>query len=80
MCLDPFTEEAVALANGRPGPEAAAALKALDPPVVTLRCGHPLHVECAEAAVAAGPARHVRCPLCREPVTLAGGATAAIFS
>ena len=41
-------------------------LRALEPPVVALRCGHPLHVDCAEAAVRAGGARHVRCPLCRE--------------
>ena len=80
ICLEPFTAEAVNVAAAQKGAEAAAALQALDPPVVALRCGHALHVECAEAAVSAAAARHVRCPLCREPVTLAGGTTAAIFS
>ena len=46
----------------------------LDPSIVALRCGHPLHVECATAAVSASSSRHVRCPLCRQPVTLAGEA------
>ena len=34
----------------------------------------------AMAAVTASSERHVRCPLCREPVTLAGEASATFFS
>lgn len=81
VCLEPFSSEAVLAVNsGTSVPSTCQALQALKPSVVALRCGHPLHVECAEAAVTAGGARHVRCPLCREPVTLSGDATAAMFS
>lgn len=32
------------------------------------------HLDCAEAAVSASRTRHLRCPLCRQPVTLMGEA------
>jgi len=80
VCLDAFSDEACACA-GRSDP--ARALRGCAPPVVALRCGHVLHMACAEAAVAAvageGDSAHVRCPLCREPVTLAGAASARLF-
>lgn len=81
ICLEAFSEHAVQVASrGGPGAEVSRTLLGLVPPVVVLRCGHPLHGECAEAAVASGGARHVRCPVCREPVTLSGEATARAFS
>ena len=80
VCIEPFPEEAAAAAAALPGAEAAQALRALSPPVVALRCGHALHVKCAEAAVAAVQDRHVRCPLCREPVSLAGAVSSRMFS
>ncbi len=42
--------------------------------------GHALHLECAEMTVAAADARHVRCPLCREPVSLGGAVGARLFT
>eukprot|EP00928_Gymnodinium_smaydae_P005628 TRINITY_DN11910_c0_g7_i1.p1 TRINITY_DN11910_c0_g7~~TRINITY_DN11910_c0_g7_i1.p1 ORF type:complete len:813 (-),score=50.79 TRINITY_DN11910_c0_g7_i1:238-2583(-) len=80
VCLEDFTKEACVAAHSSDVTAICQALRLLDPPVVALRCGHPLHTSCAEAAVKAGGARHVRCPLCREPVTLAGEASAAAFS
>eukprot|EP00401_Gymnodinium_catenatum_P038916 CAMPEP_0117545280 /NCGR_PEP_ID=MMETSP0784-20121206/46013_1 /TAXON_ID=39447 /ORGANISM="" /LENGTH=740 /DNA_ID=CAMNT_0005342121 /DNA_START=207 /DNA_END=2429 /DNA_ORIENTATION=- len=81
VCLDPFPPEAaVAAAGGLPVGEVCEELRSLSPPVVVLRCGHALHVQCAEAAVAAGGAHHVRCPLCRQPVTLQGEAASVMFS
>jgi len=81
VCLDPFPAEAAGLAaSGRPIVEVCDELRRLDPPVVVTRCGHALHVQCAEAAVAAASAHHVRCPLCRQPVTLQGETAAVMFS
>jgi len=81
VCLEEFTPEAVQVAfSGKPVYDICADLVKLAPPIVALRCGHPLHVECAEAAVAAGGARHVRCPMCREPVTLGGATSARLFN
>ena len=80
VCLDAFPDECATIAASHSGAEAAQALAALEPAVVGLRCGHALHVECAEAAVRVAELRHVRCPLCREPVTLAGSASARAFS
>lgn len=81
VCLDTFPDSAADVAaSGKPIAEICEELLREFPPIVVLRCGHPLHVECAEAAVAAGGARHVRCPLCREPVTLAGETSARMFS
>lgn len=80
VCLDAFPDECATIAASHSGAEAAHALAALEPAVVGLRCGHALHVECAEAAVRVAELRHVRCPLCREPVTLAGSASARAFS
>jgi len=85
ICLTDWPEGAVEIAKGMTGEAAASALKALVPPMVALRCGHVLHLDCAAAAVeAAGRAgngsSHVRCPLCREPATLAGAASARLFS
>lgn len=80
ICLDPFPKETATIAASHVGAEAAGALAALEPPVVGLRCGHVLHVECATAAVRVAQRRHVRCPLCREPVTIAGAAAARAFS
>jgi len=85
VCLEGFSGAAVGVVadSGKDSPMkelCLSRLQGLDPPIVALRCGHPLHVECAEAAVAAAGARHVRCPLCREPVTLSGDIGAAMFS
>merc|ERR1719362_49801 len=81
VCLQPFSAEAVqATVTMDEVDMACKALQTLEPPVVVLCCGHPLHVGCAEAAVRASEARHVRCPLCREPVTVSGGAMAIMFS
>ena len=62
------------------GEDLRAALQALRPPLVGLRCGHALHLECAEASVRSARGRHVRCPLCREPATLRGAVAARAFS
>ncbi|CAK9088183.1 Uncharacterized protein SCF082_LOCUS41646 [Durusdinium trenchii] len=81
VCLDEFSEDAARLVTESSSVEIACkGLQVLDPSIVALRCGHPLHVECATAAVSASSSRHVRCPLCRQPVTLAGEATANMFS
>jgi hypothetical protein len=80
ICIDEFSAAVVAAAAVTPAKDAVAALRATDPPAVALRCGHVLHVACAEQAVAAVPNRHMRCPLCREPATLAGAASARVFS
>merc|ERR1711933_470366 len=54
VCLDPFPAGAAGLAaSGRPITEICNEFRLLDPPVVVTRCGHALHVQCAEAAVAA---------------------------
>eukprot|EP00927_Polykrikos_kofoidii_P085473 TRINITY_DN9309_c0_g1_i1.p1 TRINITY_DN9309_c0_g1~~TRINITY_DN9309_c0_g1_i1.p1 ORF type:complete len:552 (-),score=34.83 TRINITY_DN9309_c0_g1_i1:247-1770(-) len=81
VCLESFPVDAAGLAaSGRPITEVCEKLRRLDPPVVVTRCGHALHVQCAEAAVAAASANHVRCPLCRQPVTLQAEAAAVMFS
>jgi len=81
VCLERFPPEAAAAArSGRPIGDICQELHRLDPPVVLTRCGHALHVQCAEDAVKAGGANHVRCPLCRQPVTLQGEAAAVMFS
>lgn len=81
VCLETFPAEAADIVMKSDTTEAACrALRALEPPILALRCGHPLHLECAMAAVTASSERHVRCPLCREPVTLAGEASATFFS
>ena len=80
VCLDAFPEPAAGIAESHIGAEAAQAFGALEPPIVGLRCGHVLHLECAEAAVRVADRRHVRCPLCREPVTRAGAASARVFN
>lgn len=80
VCLETFPDEAAEVVGKEGAASAAVALQRLRPPVVALRCGHPLHLECAEAAVSASRSRHLRCPLCRQPVTLTGEATANVFS
>lgn len=80
ICLEAFPSGAADIAASQRGTEAAQALAALEPAAVGLRCGHVLHIECAEAAVRVADQRHVRCPLCREPVTLAGSASSRAFN
>eukprot|EP00927_Polykrikos_kofoidii_P032471 TRINITY_DN27655_c0_g1_i1.p1 TRINITY_DN27655_c0_g1~~TRINITY_DN27655_c0_g1_i1.p1 ORF type:complete len:777 (-),score=65.26 TRINITY_DN27655_c0_g1_i1:237-2567(-) len=82
VCLDKFTDDAHDVAVSLSSGSAAEALRALSPPVIALLCGHPLHLGCAEAAVAAstGLNGHLRCPLCREPATLMSAASARAFS
>eukprot|EP00808_Paulinella_micropora_P002103 g43625.t1 len=80
VCLEEFTEEHASVAQALDGPQAALALQKLRPAAIALRCGHPLHVECAEQAVVAASNRHVRCPLCREPVSFTGATQARWFS
>lgn len=82
VCLEEFPQKAVDIAasSSATSPRhVARELRQCDPPVVALRCGHPLHVNCAEAAVASSANRHVRCPLCREPVSLGGAVSARMF-
>jgi hypothetical protein len=79
ICLDQFDEAAVAAAATLTAEQCATALQQLDPSVVGLRCGHPLHTECARHAIATADGWHLRCPLCREPVTVAGAASARLF-
>ncbi len=79
VCLDDFTDTVTQAALALPTPEARKVLQKATPPVVALRCGHCLHIACAEQAVAAALARHVRCPLCREPVTVSGAVSARCF-
>ena len=73
LCLDEFPGAAI----NNPTPET---LRNQQPPLVALRCGHVLHMSCAEDLVRAADARHVRCPLCREPVSLAGAMSARLFN
>lgn len=80
ICLELLPEPAAGIAESHSGREAAQELAILEPPLCGLRCGHVLHVECAEAALRVANRRHVRCPLCREPVTAAGAASARAFS
>lgn len=80
ICLEQFSDAAVTIAAESQGADAATALRRLDPSLVGMRCGHVLHTQCAEAAVQNTNGRHVRCPLCREPVTLAGATSARFFS
>mmetsp|Transcript_18294 Transcript_18294/g.42714 ORF Transcript_18294/g.42714 Transcript_18294/m.42714 type:complete len:770 (+) Transcript_18294:85-2394(+) len=80
VCLSGWPKAAVEIASHGGGEQAANALRALVPPIVALRCGHPLHLECAQAALEVASQHHVRCPLCREPATLAGAASARLFS
>ncbi|KAL1514481.1 hypothetical protein AB1Y20_003580 [Prymnesium parvum] len=80
ICLDEFSEAAVQIAASKRGADASQALLSLDPAIVSLRCGHALHVACAREAVMMAERRHVRCPLCREPATLSGVTTARMFS
>jgi hypothetical protein len=44
----------------RTAKQGAAALRALRPPIAALRCGHALHLACAEQLVAAATPRQVR--------------------
>ena len=80
ICLDEFDAAAVAAARNLTGGALAEALRGLDPSVVALRCGQPLHADCARCAAAHSAGWPVRCPLCREPVTARGAAAARIFS
>ena len=87
VCLEDFDEDAIVASSSssssssglEQGSHVQARLLALRPPVVALRCGHALHLECAEQCVRAAAGRHVRCPLCREPATLSGAAAARAF-
>jgi hypothetical protein len=80
ICLESFEAAAAVAAQELSGEDCASALSKLDPSVVGLRCGHPLHSECARSAIANSTGWHMRCPLCREPVTAAGAASARAFS
>ncbi|KAK3245051.1 hypothetical protein CYMTET_45364 [Cymbomonas tetramitiformis] len=80
VCLEEFPASAASIASSLSGVEAAQELRALKPSVIGLRCGHPLHVQCAEAAIRGANQRHVRCPLCREPVTTTGAVAARAFT
>ena len=87
VCLEDFDEDAIVASSSsssssglEQGSHVQTRLLALRPPVVALRCGHTLHLECAEQCVRAAAGRHVRCPLCREPATLRGAVAARAFS
>jgi len=80
VCLETFPDTAAEIANTCTAEEASRKLASGEPPILALRCGHPLHTDCATSAVAAAGDRHVRCPLCREPVTTSGAAAARMFT
>ncbi len=72
VCLDGYEEEAVAAAR-----KGAQELRKLQPSIVALPCGHTLHYECAQRLIQMS---HLyRCPLCREPLTVAGSVGARFF-
>ncbi len=48
MCMRAEFKPAAVSAGSLPGRDAQKALQALRPPIVAFRCGHPLHVSCAE--------------------------------
>lgn len=75
--------------RGRGSPRGASVedvcqrLENLPEPVVAMRCGHVLHLGCAEACIAHAALEsngHVRCPQCRQPVTVSAEAAAVFFS
>lgn len=80
VCMEQFAADVITAVSALPAVEASQALRGALPPIIAFRCGHCLHLECAEQAVAAAEARHVRCPLCREPVSLAGAVSARCFN
>jgi len=83
ICLDEWTEDALALVAAAPlASEAAVSLREKTNPacLVLPRCGHVLHLACAQDILTAGAGRHQRCPLCRQPLTLAGAISASLFN
>jgi hypothetical protein len=79
ICLDNWTQTALdVLANSTPR-DAARKLQTIDPACLALRCGHLLHLRCAEEVLQSDVGRHHRCPLCRQPLTLAGDISAGLF-
>ena len=79
ICLEDIGSAAAIVAVTAPE-ELRTTLQALRPPLVVLRCGHALHLECAETTVHFANGRHMRCPLCREPASLRGAVVARAFS
>lgn len=80
ICIEAFDTQATEVATSLRSADASRALRGLTPPVIALRCGHALHIGCANMAVANAGNRHVRCPLCREPATLVGATSARLFT
>ncbi|CAK0803604.1 unnamed protein product [Prorocentrum cordatum] len=63
--------------------DACQRLQNLPEPAVAMRCGHVLHLDCAEACIAHAAQEsngHVRCPQCRQPVTVSAETAAVFFS
>ncbi len=76
LCLDDYSEEAVSAAA-----KGAQELRKLKPPVVALPCGHTLHYECAQQMIQSSQgSRQLRCPLCREPISMTGAVSGRLFN
>lgn len=75
ICLEEFSGEAFEASKVN-----AQAMRACN--VAPLRCGHVLHMACAQqlVGVAAENPRHFRCPLCREPLSDTGAYSARCFN
>ena len=81
VCLEEFEAAAVEAAGAGAGAGGGnAALQALAPACVALRCGHPLHLSCATDTARAEARHRIRCPLCREHATVRGMVLASLFS
>ena len=82
VCLEEYDSAVWEAGGGAQGAAASvnAALQALRPQLCALRCGHVVHIECLERAVASEASHRVRCPLCREPATLAGAVRQGLFA
>ena len=90
ICLDEFEPQAVDLVSAynddmglKHSRELGPALRNLNPPILLLRCGHVLHLDCGKNIFRSNPedfSRHHRCPFCKTPLTKAGEASGALFS
>jgi hypothetical protein len=79
ICLDNWTQTALDILTNSAPSDAARKLQTIDPACIALRCGHLLHLSCADEVLQSEVGRHHRCPLCRQPLTLAGDISAGLF-
>jgi hypothetical protein len=87
ICLDEFSSELInSSASVADTTKVCKSLQVASPPCLALRCGHVLHLECVASTVnsalqsSSSAARHLRCPLCREPLTHGGATSARLFT